>query len=854
MSALTTILTSSLLGLLFWAQVGDRPGEKQQPPSKDWIVPAAPVIAPKDAAATITLPPGFRVELVAAEPLVSDPVAIAFDPDGRLWVVEMPGYNREIVDALPFYLPEREKKPVVPDGKVVRLDDTNGDGRLDRRVVFLGGLRLPRAVGFAAGGVLVGDPPQLWLCRDTDGDGRADNQELIADDFGDPVDAESSANGLLWGRDNWIHNTMYAAMLRYRNGTWERRPVPLRGQWGITQDDDGRFFYTRNSDQLRGDLFSPHYAVRNPAFSEFSGVNIEVAKDQRVWPIRPTPGVNRGYRKDFLRSDGTLAEFTAAAASVVYRGHNFPPQYYGNAFIPEPAAHLVKRSLLLEQNGVIQAVNAYDRTEFLRSTDERFRPVFLSNGPDGAMYVVDFYRGILEGYNFITTFLRDQILERRLNEPLWGHGRIYRVVHERGVLDPAPAMSKATIGDLVRNLTHRSGWWRDTAQQVLVERGDRSASDALRNMAFNDPRALSRLHALWTLEGLGLVDEAVIVRTLADSDVSIRAAAIRVAETLMDRASPTLWDRLGAMADDKESRVQIQLALSLGEAVSSRKQQIWFELLRRCDHPFLVDAILTGIGGKEVVFLREFLQDGLAAAGRFHGERLLAALGAIIIRTGDTAAADRVIALAAGADESPEWVRRGLANGVESALLASARRERAALASRVSPERLEPMVRSKDPFISALAMRLVARLEEDRKQIVASDQETTLTPEQEDLVAAGKLGYLVCAACHQADGRGLEGRAPPLVGSGYVLGPKELLIRIALFGKEGTAGYAAMPPIGMGDAQVAGILSYVRRAWGNHASPVTPEEVGAVRKEEATRIEAWTNGELEALRGKLPRQ
>jgi mono/diheme cytochrome c family protein len=573
-----------------------------------------------------------------------------------------------------------------------------------------------------------------------------------------------------------------------------------------------------------------------------------------VWPIRPTPGVNRGYRKDFLRSDGTLAEFTAAAASVVYRGHNFPPQYYGNAFIPEPAAHLVKRSLLLEQNGVIQAVNAYDRTEFLRSTDERFRPVFLSNGPDGAMYVVDFYRGILEGYNFITTFLRDQILERRLNEPLWGHGRIYRVVHERGVLDPAPAMSKATIGDLVRNLTHRSGWWRDTAQQVLVERGDRSASDALRNMAFNDPRALSRLHALWTLEGLGLVDEAVIVRTLADSDVSIRAAAIRVAETLMDRASPTLWDRLGAMADDKESRVQIQLALSLGEAVSSRKQQIWFELLRRCDHPFLVDAILTGIGGKEVVFLREFLQDGLAAAGRFHGERLLAALGAIIIRTGDTAAADRVIALAAGADESPEWVRRGLANGVESALLASARRERAALASRVSPERLEPMVRSKDPFISALAMRLVARLEEDRKQIVASDQETTLTPEQEDLVAAGKLGYLVCAACHQADGRGLEGRAPPLVGSGYVLGPKELLIRIALFGKEGTAGYAAMPPIGMGDAQVAGILSYVRRAWGNHASPVTPEEVGAVRKEEATRIEAWTNGELEALRGKLPRQ
>ena len=239
MSAVSVFLASSLLGLLFWAQVGDRPGEKQHPASKDWIVPAAPVIAPKDAVATITVPPGFRVELVAAEPLVSDPVAIAFDPDGRLWVVEMPGYNREIVDGLPFYLPEGEKKPVVPDGKVVRLDDTNGDGRLDRRVVFLAGLRLPRAVAFAAGGVLVGDPPQLWLCRDMDGDGRADKQELIADDFGDPVDAESSANGLLWGRDNWIHNTMYGVMLRHRNRIWERRPVPLAASGELPRTTTG---------------------------------------------------------------------------------------------------------------------------------------------------------------------------------------------------------------------------------------------------------------------------------------------------------------------------------------------------------------------------------------------------------------------------------------------------------------------------------------------------------------------------------------------------------------------------------------------------------------------------------------
>jgi mono/diheme cytochrome c family protein len=163
------------------------------------------------------------------------------------------------------------------------------------------------------------------------------------------------------------------------------------------------------------------------------------------------------------------------------------------------------------------------------------------------------------------------------------------------------------------------------------------------------------------------------------------------------------------------------------------------------------------------------------------------------------------------------------------------------------------MLSSTDPEVSALAVRLVTRLETNRKPEIASTDTTPLTAAQEELVAAGKNGYLVCAACHQTDGRGLEGRAPPLVGSSYVLGPKELLIRIALFGKEGTAGYPAMPPIGMGDAQIAGILSYIRGAWGNTASPVSPEDVGAVRKEEATRIQAWTNEELDALRSRLRR-
>ena len=238
--------------------------------------------------------------------------------------------------------------------------------------------------------------------------------------------------------------------------------------------------------------------------------------------------------------------------------------------------------------------------------------------------------------------------------------------------------------------------------------------------------------------------------------------------------------------------------------------------LRRCDHPSW-RRHLTGVGKQEAAFLRRSCKTAWLRPGASTVNGC-SCVDEIIIRTEEAREADWVIASAGGAGEFPAWVRRALANGVESALLSSAGRGLTSPASRVSPERLEPMVGSEDRQVSTLTMRLVSRLEEHRKQ-EASSGETTLTPAQEDLVAAGKLGYLVCAACHQADGQGLEGRAPPLVRSGYVLGPKELLIRIALFGKEGTAGYPAMPPIGMGDSQMAGILSYIRRAWVTNPLP-----------------------------------
>ena len=207
-----------------------------------------------------------------------------------------------------------------------------------------------------------------------------------------------------------------------------------------------------------------------------------------VWPVRPTRGVNRGYQTGMLRADGTLSEFTAAAAPTVYRGDRLPSDLYGNVFVAEPSGNLVSRIIINDDGTTLRGRKAYDQAEFIASTDERFRPVNLSSAPDGTLYVVDMYRGIIQHRGYITEYLRDQILSRKLEQPI-GRGRIYRVVHESTRRDRQPALSTAPRPRLVETLSHPNGWWRDTAQRLLVERGDKSAVDALKKLAVSAPQA-----------------------------------------------------------------------------------------------------------------------------------------------------------------------------------------------------------------------------------------------------------------------------------------------------------------------------------------------------------------------------
>lgn len=549
---LLPLMSVALLAPTVQAQNGDKKGEVQVARVPKEKIPPSPVLKPDQALQSFKLQPGYKIELVAAEPLLDNPVLAQFDPSGRLWVVEMVGYMPD-ADGI------GEDQP---NGRITILDDKDGDGLAEDRKVFLDGLVMPRALLHVNGGVLVGEPPKLWFYP-VQGDKPGPRVE-VASDFGSRINPEHTANSLVLGLDNWIYALYHPWRYRFQDGRWQREAAPQRVQWGHTMDDYGRFYYTANSDHLRGDALSPYY------FGGFSGkapgIGLPIAKDQSVWPGRVNPGVNRGYQPDTLRPDGTLAKFTAACGTLIYRGDALPEEARGNAFVCEPAGNLVRRSILTDSNGLVSARNAYNKSEFLTSTDELFRPVNVFEGPDGALYLVDMYRGIIQHRVYLTTYLRTQSDDRGL-ENVVNRGRIWRISGSDAARRPRPALAQAATADLVQALAHRSGWWRDTAQRLLIERADAAAVPALRELAAKAGNPITRLHALWTLEGLRKLTPAEIELALADAQPKVRAAATRLSEPFIGatNAVPALRDKVLALAKDRAPEVQVQLALSLAQ-------------------------------------------------------------------------------------------------------------------------------------------------------------------------------------------------------------------------------------------------------------------------------------------------
>lgn len=798
---------------------------QQWPPGVQDVSDESPPRTPEEALETFIVAPGFDLELVASEPMIEDPVAIDFDADGRMYVVEMRGYMPNV----------EGDGELTPNGRVSVLEDTDADGRMDRSTVFLDSLVLPRAVKALDHGVLVAEPPYLWLARDTTGDLKADAMEVVRDDYGRrESNPERNPNGLVWALDNWIVNTWYDHRIRVdRGGRWTSVRTLDRGQWGVTMDDYGRIYRNWNESPLHIDLLPAHYLARNPHLERTSGAYVDIVEDHTVWPIRPTPGVNRGYRDDVLREDGTLRTFTASGSPVTYRGDRLPSDLLNDVFISEPAGNLVRRFDVEEEEGMPQAVNAYEGAEFIASTDERFRPVNLYSAPDGTLYVVDMYRGISQHRQYLTEYLEDQIRRRDLARPL-GLGRVYRVVHEDHAPGPIPQLSSMDTRELVDLLSHPNGWWRDTAQRLLVERGDTSEAAALRRLAEQGADERFRLHALWTLDGLGVADARTVRTALKDSSDHVRASAVRLAE----RAAPAL---VAGLMDDGSPVVYRQVAASLGNlSISKAAGALEEVLVRHGSDPIVVDAALSGMHGREMEFIERLL-------GRPDAEVLsdaVAMAAAAALNGGERYQLFTWI----GQAERPAWQRSALLEGILEFAPAPPRSgdrwgrfEPITLERR--PEGLLAAVRTGDIEVQELASEAAGRFSWPGKPQPERPEVSPLSTEEEVLYERGRDSYLVtCAPCHGEDGTGGSNEGKPLAGSRWVNGSEDALIRIVLHGKEGDG---LMPPMRrLGDEEIASILTYIRRSWGNQASAVSPSEVREVRGRTASRGRPWTEEEL----------
>jgi mono/diheme cytochrome c family protein/glucose/arabinose dehydrogenase len=582
-------------------------GKKPSLPVPDSLLFAsAPVLSPQEALHTFRLAEGFKIELVASEPLIQAPVAMDFDAEGRIWVVEMQSYMPDV----------EGKDETQQTSRIVILEDNNGDGRMDHAKTFLDSLVMPRAISFAKGGILYAAPPNLWFVENIND--KPGKKILVDSAYANEGNPEHMANGLMLGIDNWYYNAKSKSRYKYENGQWIKEETEFRGQWGITMDNYGRLFYNTNSNQLRGDLAPPNKLSRNPGFSAKMGINVEIAADQQVYPIRPTTGINRGYKEDMLSKENKLLQFTAACGPVIYRGDKFPEEYKGNAFVCEPAANLIKRNILVEKGPYIEARQAYSDREFLASTDERFRPVNLYNAPDGSLYVVDMYRGIIQHKTYLTEYLRHEIKSRELDKPL-PLGRIYRIVYDNEswfeklinkITGGAPALQQASDEKLVSYLSHLNGWWRDNAQRLLIERNNPSSIpvlvDLLRSGKYEN---YNMIHALWTLEGMGEHTPEIIKLGVQQAQrPEVVATALRIGERNSRRedAEKTLAI-YGQAALNKDPRIQLQLALSLGEFMEADTERVMRMLVdiakEEGEDSLTREAIASSLQGKETQFL-----------------------------------------------------------------------------------------------------------------------------------------------------------------------------------------------------------------------------------------------------------
>ncbi|MEJ6729455.1 MAG: hypothetical protein QNK83_09840, partial [Akkermansiaceae bacterium] len=519
-------------------------------------------LSKEEAHKSIELQDGYSLELVLSDPHIKEPMAMAWDGNGVLYVVEMRTYMQD-ADA------SGEKKPT---SRISRHEDTNGDGVYDKHSTFIDNLLLPRMVLPLDDRIMVGvtDTLDLWTYRDSDGDGVADEKVKIHEGGKRGGNMEHQPSGLVWNLDNSIYITYENKSYRFTDEKLEVQQLPRGGgQWGIGQDDAGRLYYSTAGGE------KPAFYFQQPiTYGALDLPGQEAEGFREVFPIADVPDVQGGARR--VNDRGGLNNFTGCAGQGIYRGDRLPADLKGDLIIPEPVGRLIRRAKVTRKDGKTVLSNAYPETEFIRTRDVNFRPVWSTTSPDGGMMIIDAHRGIIQQGNWTRpkSYLRGVIDKWGLDKNI-GKGRVYRLVHDSYKADKQPKMLDESTADLVAHLSHPNGWWRDTAQKLIILRKDRESVVPALTTLVKSGNEFGRLHALWTLEGMSKLTPELASFALADQSSLVRTSAVRLAEPFFASGNQAVIETLTsspALVDDIE--MAIQTINSIGKSGSQDAQLI----------------------------------------------------------------------------------------------------------------------------------------------------------------------------------------------------------------------------------------------------------------------------------------
>jgi mono/diheme cytochrome c family protein/glucose/arabinose dehydrogenase len=532
-----------------------------------------------DQAKTFVLPPGYRMELVVAEPSVISPTIIEFDGNGRMYVAEF----------LSYMLDADGTGSHDPISRITRFESTRGDGVYDKRTVFADKLVLPRAILPLEDGVILTNETasdDLIRLSDTNGDGVADRKEVVYTGVGLGRDGnlEHEQMGFLWGLDNWIYSTYNAFRLRWTPRGFLREPTGSNGaQWGVSQDDDGKIWWLCGGCE-RGPI-NFQIPILYGAWTRDG--QFEPGFDT-AWPLVGVGDVQGGMGRVRIPTN-VLNHLTGTSGVDVVRGDRVPDDLRGDLLFGEPVGRFVRRARIVKTEGLTELRNVYPNSEFILSSDLYFRPVNVETAPDGTVYIADMYHGIIQDSQWTLpgSYLRRRIEQYQLDKVI-NFGRIWRLRYDGlPAVPPTPAQPAAaatpgspavpgialdvspprmyseTPAALVAHLAHPNGWWRDTAQRLLVLRQDRSVVPALRQMIARPEPIAGRIHALWTLEGLGALDAGLVRELMADANPRLRVQAIRASETLYKAGNRTFDADYRRLTSDADADVAIQALLTL---------------------------------------------------------------------------------------------------------------------------------------------------------------------------------------------------------------------------------------------------------------------------------------------------